>query len=779
MKYFTFKSVPPKAIHPRGLVLDFLKRQQKGLSGNFESQGFPFNTPMWDGGVGKIFAASIIHGDKSAETPGQSAWWPYEQTAYLLDGIFKLSVLLGDRKLFNTAERNFRYLLEHSDKSGLLGRCYGDIDLEWPLAVFMRALSCYGRVTENPDVERAIIRHYTALPKEILFNGTRHIINLESLLLAADRNDHVELISKALSAYRLHDQLKRGGLAAENTLNWSKFTGGTEFSIHGVTFSEEIKLPVLLFGATNERKFLDKAVEALDRILERHEQLPGLPSSNEYLSGRDPMQGYESCLITDFTLALVYYLQATGDGKYADRIEKIIWNALPGAVTKDFSGLQYFSGPNQTAAASWSNHNYFYRGSASFRQYRPNHSAQCCPGNIHRAMPNYALAMFMVDKDNAPVAALYGATEYSGCRNGFNYTIAAETDYPFQEAINFRFSVSEGGSLPFTFRIPNWCKNPALELNGKKIDLPECKKGFCRLEDLHDGDSLGLTLPCEVIQVHERQWSFFERGVLLYSLPVASECRRQGSGRFAARELTPKSAWNYAVRPETKAKTIKHKIGNDPWANPPVKLKLSGFLSSGWDALVNGRFTPNVPLFTHRIGPQEQLKLVPYGCHELRVTAFPDAARRELLPVYQVLAQVAGEKEALPEISAFKRTAAEIQLTETGYCDLLRYFSSDATEEPCAWVCFRFIAPDNGRAIMALGASTHAEAYVNSQYAAQIPYPFDAEFFEPLWFNIQVKAGYNELMLKVHKGYHYFQYPLAWGARVQIFKERQCPETGV
>ena len=59
---------------------------------------------------------------------------------------------------------------------------------------------------------------------------------------------------------------------------------------------------------------------------------------------------HETCDITDHTWALAYLLQATGDARYADRIEQVIFNALPGSITKDFRALQYFSCPNQVIA---------------------------------------------------------------------------------------------------------------------------------------------------------------------------------------------------------------------------------------------------------------------------------------------------------------------------------------------------------------------------------------------------------------------------------------------
>jgi hypothetical protein len=40
-----------------------------------------------------------------------------------------------------------------------------------------------------------------------------------------------------------------------------------------------------------------------------------------------------------------------------------------------------------------------------------------------------------------------------------------------------------------------------------------------------------------------------------------------------------------------------------------------------------------------------------------------------------------------------------------------------------------------------------------------------------LWFNGEVQAGYNVLLVKVAKGFRYMQYRNAWGVRADIFME--------
>ena len=112
----------------------------------------------------------------------------------------------------------------------------------------------------------------------------------------------------------------------------------------------------------------------------------GINSSSEALAGNDPLASHETCDVSDYTWTLGYYLMTTGDGQWADRIEKGIFNGGLGSITKDFKSMQYFSCPNQVIATGNSNHNGFKHG-LTWMAYRPIHETECCIGNLHRWFP--------------------------------------------------------------------------------------------------------------------------------------------------------------------------------------------------------------------------------------------------------------------------------------------------------------------------------------------------------------------------------------------------------
>ena len=99
-EYTTFNKLKISEIHPEGWIKEFLVRQKEGLTGHIEVAGYPYDTKMW--------ATDKIKGSTKA-------WWPYEQTAYYIDGANRLGSLLDDASLKERANVQTQYVLDHID----------------------------------------------------------------------------------------------------------------------------------------------------------------------------------------------------------------------------------------------------------------------------------------------------------------------------------------------------------------------------------------------------------------------------------------------------------------------------------------------------------------------------------------------------------------------------------------------------------------------------------------------------------------------------------------
>ena len=383
---FVFQEGLIADIKPKGWLLEFLQRQKTGLTGHPEALSYPYNTCLWAGEIPR-------NGDYGQD------WWRYEQTAYYTDGLLRLGYLLDDEELITKGEQGIKYTLAHPQSNGRLGSSV--ISSLWPQAVFWRALKAYIDVHGLSATYRTKLRsNYNSMSNNDLAKGRRHILNLEGMLWLYGETGTKTLLTKAEAAY------KTGGFEFDAT-----DAGSDEFiHLHGVTYCEMLKVPLLLYAYTGNEEYLRIAMNA-ERKLERDHMLPdGVPTSAEYVQGRDIDVAHETCDITDYTWSLGYFLTVTGQAEWADRIERAIFNAAPGAVTSNFDAVQYFSSVNQVICTGNSDNNSFKRGS-TWMAYRPTHETECCAGNMHRMMPNFASRLWMRGADEAIVAAMYAPSE--------------------------------------------------------------------------------------------------------------------------------------------------------------------------------------------------------------------------------------------------------------------------------------------------------------------------------------------------------------------------------
>ncbi len=621
-----FQELPINQITPQGWLREFLHRQVTGLTGHHEVLSYPYDTCLWAGEIPR----------KGKQ--GQD-WWRYEQTAYLTDGAIRLGYLLDQKDLIHLGSSSVEYVMQHKMANGRLGHIF--FESQWPMAVFFRAIQAEFSATQDPALLAALDTHYNSYTVSDLVNGHhRNLVNIEGMLWTYGMTGDRRLLEKAKQIYL--ESLKNPSFA---------MIFSTSFvTVHGVSYMEKAKLPAILYIYTGEKRFLDAALNAF-RKLDRDHMLPdGVPSSNEYLVGRNPLLSHETCDISDYTWSLGYLLMATGDATWADHIEKAIFNAGPGAVSKDFRNFQYFSSVNQVIATGTSNHN---KGSvpeaygSTWMAYWPCNEVECCAGNVHRFMPNYAARMWLRDSRRGLVAALYGPSSISFTPAGDqdSVTVTEETRYPFSDTINFKWGMKRPTAIPFTFRIPGWCEDASVELNGVPVAQPLKPGTFATIDrTFSDGDEIVVRLPMKAKLVQQDHWGVFvERGPILYALPVPEKVtvdekiypnlhgkKSSDPVNFPALDIRPAGPWNYALAATSSSDLQINATSNslypfDP-GNVGTSIRVPVRLIPTWK-LAEDRFTPALPTEgTYSCDSSvTYVNLVPYGSTRLRVSVFPKA----------------------------------------------------------------------------------------------------------------------------------------------------------
>lgn len=218
--------------------------------------------------------------------------------------------------------------------------------------------------------------------------------------------------------------------------------------------------------------------------------------------------------------------------------------------------------------------------------------------------------------------------------------------------IGFTINTGKPVTFPLYLRIPAWCKNPSVKINGKPVSLNATPVGYIKLTNTwKNGDKVSLQLPME-LQV--REWEKNKNsisvnyGPLTYSLRIQENYIQKDSKETAigdsrwqqgadpkkwpSYEIHPASDWNYGLildeqNPAKSFKVVKKTwpANNNPFTNAtaPIEIIATGKKIPAWGIDQYGLVAvlPQSPVPANE--PATTLTLVPMGGARLRISAFP------------------------------------------------------------------------------------------------------------------------------------------------------------
>lgn len=621
--YSKYTLLSPTEITTKGWLHQFLEYQKTGLTGHIEDAGYPFNTGMW--------TAEINNGNN------EIYWWPYEQSGYFVDGCLKAGYLLRDTFLINKAKKQVNYVLNENNADGRLG----PQDLKgrwnkWPYTGFLRSFMTEYTVNHDPRIVDAMLKHYSTYKGEE-FADELDLCNAEEMCWLYGISGDKKMLQMAESAYATFKSDRKYRDRDGRDIN---FASDMVPNYHGVVYIEIVKIPAILYSYTGKKEYLDEALHGISQMEKYDMLVSGVPSSTEHLNGISETAGHETCNLSTIPYTYGYMLQITGDAAWADKIEKAVFNAGIGAITKDFRSEQYFSAPNQFIATMASNHLGYNDARMAFL---PGHDTECCTGNVNRFMPYYIDLMWLATKDDGIAAALFGPGEIE-TKVGVAkkpVKIIETTKYPFEEKVDFTVNTKDPVKFPFQLRIPAWCKAPSISINGKKL-AADIKPGqfYTINRTFNNGDHVELSLPMHVtISNWPHDGVAVERGPIVYSYPIPAKVDtvsnyKKSTAAFPGTEYRPDGAWNYSliVKNADDVQVIKNSSYKYPWNAKvaPVILKVPAEKLTNWKLhpSKDSKGEPTLqtsafPANRDSTGKKQYIDLVPYGSTFLRVTVFP------------------------------------------------------------------------------------------------------------------------------------------------------------
>ena len=567
------------------------------------------------------------HLDEISEflTP-ESGWWSgkgrgWEEMPYWLKGFGDLGYVLDDRDIQIRARRWLDAVIASQQDDGYFGPPENKAKKDlWPNMVMLFAFQSLYEATGDKRVIPLMTKYFryqNSLPIEDLIPESWQKIragdNLESVYWLYNRTGEPWLLDLAK---KLH----------ERTADW---TNGIPTN-HGVNFCQSFRQPAVYYQQSKDKKFLDAVERNYAEMMGEYGRMPGGmfgADENRRPGKTGPQQAAETCSIVEFMYSDESLLTITGDPKYADRCEDVAFNSFAAAMTPDLKALHYLTAPNQVSCDKG---DHCYQNKGTMVSYSPTSQYRCCQHNVAQGWPYYAEHLWMATKGNGLAAVLYAACEVKArVGNGTQVRIIEETDYPFDDQINFTIHAPKAVEFPLALRIPGWCKAARVTLNGHKLSLKAKPASYVVLSrQWQEGDNVSLELPMEIeVKTWEKQNGgiSINRGPLSYSLKIGEKWQKYGgTDDWPEWEILPTSPWNYGLIPDS-IEVEKHQaVAKQPFTPEaaPITLKAKARRVPEWTLDMNcPGDLPKSPVAGNE--PVEEIVLIPMGCARLRISVFP------------------------------------------------------------------------------------------------------------------------------------------------------------
>ncbi|PZE21625.1 beta-L-arabinofuranosidase domain-containing protein [Paenibacillus xerothermodurans] len=610
-----FTPLPLGSVKPDGWIRDQLRIQADGSTGHLEehwSDVGPDNG--WLGGQGE-------------------SW---ERGPYYLDGLIPLAFLLEDEELIAKASKWIEWSLASQQENGMFGPQHittvnNDVNKKqdwWHYTIMLKVLTQYQEATGDERIIPFLTRFFRYLHSvidEAPLDGWAQARGADLLLTVNWLYERTEEAFLLELAHKVKEQTLNWSDLFQDFPFWRKYEGRFDHRTHVVNVAMAMKTPALFYQLTGEEKHREAVYKGLDSLMRYHGQAHGMFSGDEWLSGTHPSQGVELCAVVEYMFSLEHLISILGDGKFGDLLEKVAYNALPATISADWTSHQYDQQVNQVVC-NVAKRNWVNREDANIFGLTPNFG--CCTANMHQGWPKLVSHLWMKSQDKGLAAVAYApCTVRTVTSSGKQVTAKIETDYPFKESIRIALALEDADTFPLYLRIPAWCSEVKLEINGENIAVLS-EKGFIRIErQWRDKDEIHLTFPMSPTMLNRGNYAAsVERGPLVFALPIAESwhCIHTRE-RFSDWEIYPASPWKYGLIKDQDIQVQISAVPHQPFqaVDAPVRLVLRGQQLPNWAMELHSAAAPPMQPKLDATQPIKQLELVPYGSARLRIGEFP------------------------------------------------------------------------------------------------------------------------------------------------------------
>ncbi len=596
-------------LKPSGWLKKQLEIQANGLSGALDKVWRDVRDSAWIG--------------------GDAEGW--ERVPYWLDGFIVLAHLLDDEDKKARAKKYIDAIIERQKEDGWICPC-SDEEREtydvWAVFLITKVLMVYYDCSHD---EKAVTAVYKALK-----NLYEMLCGSKIALLKWGKFRWFECmiaIERVYSIYNEEWMLDLCRILKEQGVDYTKLTDEWKVPVnrwrletHLVNIVMALKAEAVRYELLGE-EYTDEA-EYLWQVLEKYNATSvGTFTGDECLSGISPVQGTELCAVVELMYSAQLLFAHTGDTKWADRLEKAAFNALPATITEDMWAHQYDQMSNQIECVPFPGKSFFRSNGAGSHIFGLEPHFGCCTSNFNQGWPKLCQSVLM-KSDAGIVNTTPIPVKLNTEINGKKVFVEINTLYPFRDRVEYTVKADETVDFELKIRVPSWAKS--VKLDGEAVEV----KDYLTVSKSWQGEQTVVVEFTRDIEMKTLGGGlyFVNYGPLVFSLPIKGRWEMKEYTRNDIERKFPYCDWHvyreseFAYGFDNDSFTVVPKEGCDiPFSHDNPMLTVEANMRRiNWE-MADGYLNVPAKYPTDRrpVGKSEKITLVPYGCTALRMTEMP------------------------------------------------------------------------------------------------------------------------------------------------------------
>jgi len=250
---------------------------------------------------------------------------------------------------------------------------------------------------------------------------------------------------------------------------------------------------VEMYRATGDEHYLQPVLIAWDDIVQHQLYVTGSASTGEYFKADYSLRNDgvymlgETCVSMGWLYLNLSLGRLLGEARFFDMAEQTLYNHLFAAQSPDGRGWAYYVGLRDS------------------KRYRWHTDPECCPSRGVRALAQMPRHSFGIDGAGLLVNFYDAAQGRLMLHSGVEVGLRLEGNYPFDGGIRLTLEPVETAAFTLRLRLPGWCREYQLGLNGEALGAQPDDKGYLTIErEWTTGDVIALNMEMPVHVVVDR-----------------------------------------------------------------------------------------------------------------------------------------------------------------------------------------------------------------------------------------------------------------------------------